>query len=265
MKVNAISDIHLEFFDKNTKLPEIGEGDVLILGGDILCARHLSKKGMSREIYLEFLKQCVSRYDNVIYLLGNHEHYSLNYDKTIKIIREHIPKEINVLENELIKIKDWVFLCCTLWTDFFNENPLEMMDSCRFMSDYRAIRIDSTYRKLRPEDTLYFHKKSKEFLTEKVKEFKNDKIWIATHHAPSLQSIHEKYKSQPLNGAFVSDLDNFILDNPQIKYFSHGHTHESFDYMIGNCRVLCNPHGYYNGVNSSDLNPNFIPNLEIVL
>jgi hypothetical protein len=54
-----------------------------------------------------------------------------------------------------------------------------------------------------------------------------------------------------------------ILNNPQIKYFSHGHTHDSFDYMIGGCRVICNPRGYYTGVNSNDLNPDFDPNFEI--
>jgi hypothetical protein len=131
------------------------------------------------------------------------------------------------------------------------------------MSDYNVIRIDSTYRKLRPEDTLYFHKKSRRFLEEKVEKFKDHKIWICTHHAPSLQSIHEKYKNQALNGAFASNLDDFIMSNPQIKYFSHGHTHESFDYKIGECRIICNPRGYYTGINSSDLNPNFDPNLTI--
>ena len=26
--------------------------------------------------------------------------------------------------------------------------------------------------------------------------------------------------------------------------WTHGHTHEDFDYMIGGCRVVCNPRGY---------------------
>jgi hypothetical protein len=29
--------------------------------------------------------------------------------------------------------------------------------------------------------------------------------------------------------------------------------------------VICNPRGYYNGYNSSGLNPNFNPNLEILV
>ena len=36
----------------------------------------------------------------------------------------------------------------------------------------------------------------------------------------------------------------FMLDNPQIKLWTHGHTHEDFDYMIGSTRIVCNPRGY---------------------
>jgi hypothetical protein len=47
-----------------------------------------------------------------------------------------------------------------------------------------------------------------------------------------------------MNGGYSSSLDDFILDHPQIKLWTHGHTHHVFDYMIGSCRVLCNPRGY---------------------
>jgi hypothetical protein len=49
-----------------------------------------------------------------------------------------------------------------------------------------------------------------------------------------------------MNGAYSSSLDEFILDHPQIKLWTHGHTHEDFDYMIGSTRVVCNPRGYVN-------------------
>ena len=41
-----------------------------------------------------------------------------------------------------------------------------------------------------------------------------------------------------------SDLSEFILDRPGIKLWTHGHTHENFDYMIGSTRIVCNPRGY---------------------
>jgi hypothetical protein len=263
MRVRAVSDLHLEFCDQGHGIPDLGSGEILILGGDILCARHFKTDGPHHKVYDDFLQKCVKNFDEVLYVAGNHCFYGYNYEGTWKVLKEHLPSSIHLLENDFVKIKDVIFLGCTLWADFRNENPLEMMEAARFMNDYHTIRIGSNYRKLRPEDTLSFHKKSREFLEEKVEEFKDYKIWICTHHAPSYESIHEKYKNNSLNGAFASNLDDFILSNPQIKYFSHGHTHESFDYMIGQCRVICNPRGYYSGYNNHGLNLNFDPNLEI--
>jgi hypothetical protein len=34
------------------------------------------------------------------------------------------------------------------------------------------------------------------------------------------------------------------MDHPQIKLWTHGHTHHKFDYMIGETRIVCNPRGY---------------------
>jgi hypothetical protein len=93
--------------------------------------------------------------------------------------------------------------------------------------------------------------------------FENQNVWVLTHHAPSYQSIHPKYRTETTNGSYASDLDDLILSHPQIKYFSHGHTHSSFRYHIGECEIICNPRGYYSGVNSSGLNPDFDPNLTI--
>jgi hypothetical protein len=46
------------------------------------------------------------------------------------------------------------------------------------------------------------------------------------------------------NGAYSTNLDNYILDRRQIRLWTHGHTHEDFDYMIGTTRIVCNPRGY---------------------
>jgi predicted MPP superfamily phosphohydrolase len=264
MKVKICSDLHLECCEYGHGVPDLGEGDVLILGGDILCARHFKKDGPLHKVYDDFLQKCVKNFNEVIYINGNHEFFSYNYEGTFNVLAEHLPKGIHYIENDFVTIQDWVFLGATLWTDFRNENALEMMEAAQCMNDYKVIRIGPNYRKLNPDDTLKFHKKSKQFLIERLEQFKDTKTWVLTHHAPSYQSVHPKYRSSGIaNGAFVSDLDDLILNNPQIKYFSHGHTHESFDYMIGGCRVICNPRGYYNGYNNSGLNLNFNPNLEI--
>ena len=266
MKVKICSDLHLECCEYNQGVPDLGEGEVLILGGDILCARHFKTNGTLHQVYKDFLQKCADSFDEVLYILGNHCYYGYNYEGTWNVLKEHIPSSIHLLENDYVKIEDWNFVGSTLWTDFRKENPLEMMEASRFLNDYKTIRIGSNYRKLNPDDTLGFHKKSKQFLIDTLPMFENQKVWVLTHHAPSYQSVHPKYRSSGIaNGAYVSDLDDLILDHPQIKYWSHGHTHESMDYHIGECRVICNPRGYYNGYNTSGLNPNFNPNFEIEL
>jgi predicted phosphohydrolase len=259
MKIRVCSDLHLETCEDGMGVPNIGEGDALILGGDILCARHFKKNGNLHKVYNDFLEKCVKNFEDVLYINGNHEFYSSHYNSTFDVLAEYLPKEIHYLENDFVKIKDWVFLGCTLWTDFRKENPLEMMEASRYMNDYKTIRIGSNYRKLNPDDTLKFHKKSKQFLLERLEQFHDQKIWILTHHAPSYQSIHPKYRTETTNGSYASDLDDLILSHPQIKYFSHGHTHESMNYFIGDCQVICNPRGYF----PSQMNPNFDPNFEI--
>ena len=266
MKIKVVSDLHLECCEHGHGVPDLGEGDVLILGGDILCARHFKKNGPLHKVYDDFLQKCVTNFDEVLYLAGNHEAYGYNYEGTWDVLAEHLPKEIHLLENDYVKIKDWVFLGATLWTDFRNENALEMMEASQCLNDYKVIRIGSNYRKMNPDDTLGFHKKSKQFLLDTLPMFENQNVWVLTHHAPSYQSVHPKYRSTGIaNGAYVSDLDDLILNNPQVKYWSHGHTHENFDYMIGDCRVVCNPRGYYNGYNNADLNINFDPDFEVEL
>ena len=47
-----------------------------------------------------------------------------------------------------------------------------------------------------------------------------------------------------MKGGYSSDLSEIILDHPEIKLWTHGHTHDPFDYMIGTTRIVCNPRGY---------------------
>jgi hypothetical protein len=72
------------------------------------------------------------------------------------------------------------------------------------------------------------------------------KYVVIGHHAPSKLSTKPKYqKDVMVNGAYSSELSEFILDHPQIKVWTHGHTHHTFDYMVGSTRIVCNPRGYH--------------------
>jgi hypothetical protein len=96
-----------------------------------------------------------------------------------------------------------------------------------------------------PEDALDDHKKMIQYIQTIIEGKNDEKFVVVGHHAPSRLSTHPRYKHDVLmNGAYSSSLDEYILDHPQIKLWTHGHTHEDFDYMIGSTRIVCNPRGY---------------------
>jgi predicted phosphodiesterase len=76
--------------------------------------------------------------------------------------------------------------------------------------------------------------------------------------APSFASVNKKYAHEKtMNGAYASDLSEFILDNENIKVWVHGHMHDPVDYMIGDTRVVSNPRGYIGHEDTSGFNPDF--------
>lgn len=243
MKVKIASDLHLEMTNGINYIPSLGRGDILILAGDIICARHLKKKGNLRDVYLTFFENCSKDFETVLYVFGNHEFYGYNYEGTYKTIREELPDNFYLMENDSLTIDNWTFLGFTFWTNFRNANPIEMMEAESVMNDYKMIRIGSNYRKLRAQDTLDIHNKSREYLLNQL-ETLNENVFVISHHAPSYQSVADEFKTASCNSAYCSDYDGLILNHPQIKYWVHGHVHTPFNYMIEQCNVICNPRGY---------------------
>jgi hypothetical protein len=133
-----------------------------------------------------------------------------------------------------------------------------MMSVKDMMSDYHAIKIfnSGVYHKLRPIDTFNAHRKAFETIKLGTETWDGDVV-VLGHHAPSRQSIHPKYRDQQImNGAFSSDLDGFIMSQPKIKLWIHGHMHDTFDYHIGDTHVVCNPRGYPGEI--TGFNPNLV-------
>jgi len=96
-----------------------------------------------------------------------------------------------------------------------------------------------------PQDAFDDHKKMLGYLKLMLEGKHTEKFVVVGHHAPSKLSTHPRYKNEEImNGGYSSDLSAFILNNPQIKLWTHGHTHEDFDYMLGSTRIVCNPRGY---------------------
>jgi len=94
-----------------------------------------------------------------------------------------------------------------------------------------------------PEDTVEDHRQMLDYINTIIQD--PGSYIVVGHHAPSSQSVAEWFKGDTvMNGAFRSDLEEFIMDRPQIKLWVHGHMHNASDYMIDATRVVCNPRGY---------------------
>lgn len=258
MRVNVISDLHLEFADL-----ELPGGDVLILSGDVCEAKRIKSREQLNEItgdqgihsdrYIRFFEEECVKYRQVFYVMGNHEHYGFQYHKTYDQIQEHLPANVKLLEKECFELDGVLFLGATLWTDMNNHDSLTLYHMKSMMNDYRQITMlneaKSVYHKLTPEHTVTEHIRTKQYFSKVLENRRaqgnHGPVVVCTHHAPSKASIKPRYLNDTImNGAYSSDLSEFILDNPEIKFWTHGHTHDNFDYMVGQCRVICNPRGY---------------------
>jgi DNA repair exonuclease SbcCD nuclease subunit len=265
MKIALCSDLHLEFQDIILKNEEGAE--VLILSGDILIAEDLhnhkhfdynpytpgaladlGRRQQTALRFRDFLKRCSFQFPHVIYIAGNHEFYHGRWKASLDHLREECAVFPNVyfLENDIKTIGEHTFIGCTLWTDCNKGDPLTLHALTDMMNDYRIIRNDDKgYTKLRPAHSMWRHHQSMSYIKNIIQGMHDEKFVVVGHHAPSKQSTHPKYQNDYLmNGGYSSDLSEFILDHPQIKLWTHGHTHDPFDYMIGTTRIVCNPRGY---------------------
>jgi predicted phosphodiesterase len=96
-----------------------------------------------------------------------------------------------------------------------------------------------------PVDAVEDHRAMFDYVKTVVEGQFDRKFVVVGHHAPSRLSTHPRYAAEAImNGGYSSSLDDYILDHPQIRLWTHGHTHEDFDYLIGSTRIVCNPRGY---------------------
>lgn len=251
MKVQIASDLHLEFYKEATleaaRLPPAPNANVLVIAGDI--ARGTTAIEAFRDWPVP-----------VIYVYGNHEHYGLDMSKNSKAIRAAAEgTAIHFLERGEAVIDGVRFLGTCLWTDYLlfgrEKQAAAMQYAEDNLRDHGVIKNSGKWFKAK--DALHRHVLSKNWLRERLDTPFEGPTVVVTHHAPHTGSIHEKYASDLLCAAFVSDLTP-LMGNASL--WIHGHVHDSFDYHVAGTRIIANPRGYplkRNGIEYE--NPGFDP------
>lgn len=239
MKIQLLSDLHIEL--EPFRYPEC-DSDVVVLAGDI----HVRKFG------LEWAIKNISN-KPVIYVLGNHEYYTASYPCLINELKELAKgTNVHILENEAICIDGINFLGCTLWTDFnlFGDSVTASNHCQVAMTDFKRIKQHPEKSPIKPADTAKYHKQSKAWLTNALEQRKGETNVVVTHHGPSIRSAPKHLHDDLTIAGYASDMEGLIQDYTP-DYWLHGHLHYGSDYQIGNCRVLCNPRGYYGQENQN--------------
>lgn len=204
MKIGIMSDIHMGTARLWDYTPE---DDVFYI-----CAGDIAEEADIRHIFNQ------RHADRMFSINGNHDYYGSYFTDAL-------------YGTKLLEVDDVKIAGATLWTDLSNS-----LDYVMYINGL----IDNKYIKGITQDAMMqTHEAHKHFL------FNSGADIIVSHHTPSFQSVHEKYRGSPFNASFSNNLDEqiYAMKKPP-KLWIHGHTHDRFDYMIGETRVICHPRGY---------------------
>lgn len=254
MRLLILSDLHREVWGETPVGIDLADScpDVVLLAGDIdsdaSCVHWAERAFPSIQ---------------TLYVSGNHESYCNRIDEVERRIEEACATSATVeyLQQKEVRIDGVRFLGCTLWTDFElygqDRRHEAMSASLRALNDYRLIRLTNNGgRSIHPADTAEWHARHAFWLRQRLAMPFDGPTVVITHMAPSSGSVAPRYQDDILSCAFASSMEDLVA---QADLWVHGHVHESFDYSIGRCRVVCNPRGYPGRAGQAE-NARFDPN-----
>ena len=141
-----------------------------------------------------------------------------------------------------VEIDGVLFTGGTLWTNFM-DNPISQGVCGRMINDFRQIK------NFRTRDAYDIYYKHLEHIKHSYENRGNRKVVVVTHFLPARECVAPRWRSGDLlNDYFANDLGSMIAEMQNTTWL-FGHTHDAMDFQLGNTRMVCNPHGYYNAMN----------------
>lgn len=238
MKIRLLSDLHTEFRlpYKTANFAEYRGEDVLVLAGDIASG---STNTMS---VIKFFKD--QGYPHIVYVAGNHEYYGGDFIQFNEKMAEKCSmiEGVHFLNPGSVTIDGVLFTGGTLWTNFA-DNFFSQSAAKRGINDFRVIKSFSTDICAK---TYYQHV---DFIKQAYEQRDGKKVVVVTHFLPARECIAPRFRGPDLiNDYFANDLGGYISEMTDTTWL-FGHTHDATDIVLGDTRVVANPHGYYNAMN----------------
>lgn len=255
MNIQYASDLHLEFQDNRAWLFRHGlvpSADILVLAGDIA---YLGDKQLMHNEYFDWLSD---NYEQVLIVPGNHEYYrGFELRDTLKDFDLKVRDNVRYLNNKSVLIGDTELFFTTLWSKVPNayiaDIQLGMMDT-RLICYKNALLFAGEFNEL--------HDICSGWLDRALKASTANHKVVVTHHCPTFTPAFNGYPDSRLNCGFLVDMDDFIIDHPDIGHWIFGHTHYNGNdsvagkgLTIGKTRLLTNQLGYI----CNDEHKGFVP------
>lgn len=243
MNNQIISDLHGECLGSPKELWNfiIPSASIVIVAGDIHSYR-----------LEETLNELSTKFEKVIAILGNHDYYMNNILSVIdyKPDKSLLNENVVILNRDCYELVDVVFIGCTLWSDFKNNDFSVNQNAKLNINDFYRIKKQD-FSRFTPDDAIEIFNLDKQFIIDSIEQYKNlgKKIVVITHFIPSYSLVLEKWKTYNnlLNYYFSGNCDSIIEKyNDDIDYFIFAHSHDATDKFLGNIRCICNPLGYPN-------------------
>ena len=234
MKIRLLSDLHTEFrLPYKTHAMSIYKGeDVLVLAGDIA-----SGATNTMDVIKHFRNQ---GFPQIIYVAGNHEYYGTGFDDFNAKMENKCLEFDNVhfLNPGTVTLDGVKFIGATLWTNFA-DNPWSQSAAKRGINDFRVIKGFDV------NDCARIYYKHIDYIQDAYENRGDKKTVVVTHFLPARECIAPRFRGgNLLNDYFANDLGDYISTMSDTTWL-FGHTHDSTDIVLGDTRVVANPHGYY--------------------
>jgi predicted phosphohydrolase len=247
MKIQYVSDLHLEFYDKyqvHSLLKKIiSKTDICVLAGDI---------GYPfQDTYEAFIRGISKKFKTVFIIHGNHEYYQLDENigktmddmvvKTKDIVADL--DNVHFLHNSYHDLNGYRFIGSTLWS---------------YIHDHRYLVNDSiSIHNFGADNINKLHLVHATFLKQTLDQCKKDdmKAVVITHHLPSFSLVDPQYKYSKHSQCFAASCDDLITD--PVQCWIYGHTHTANKSLINNIPCITNPIGYVIDGSKENADPDF--------
>lgn len=242
-RLQLISDLHTEHYDKPLAFLadkidpclHYHRPDFLVLAGDIV--------GLNQQSYEQMdavLGYFATRARHVLYVTGNHEYWGGTQASAEFKLKGLLLRHPNIhwLDNSCVTLEGTRFVGGTMWFPEFEDTKRryeEPEEGKNIWPDFKEIKDFC--------EDHWPYRKNRDF-TSYVNMVAKPGDVIISHHLPNHRSVPAEFRGVDTNRFFLSDQTQIIFER-EPRYWFHGHTHNEFDYILDQTRVVCNPYGYH--------------------